>query len=60
MTIFDRSWYGRVLVERVEELIPEYRWKEAYAEMNQMEHNLADEGYLILKYLLIITKEEQL
>lgn len=60
MTIFDRSWYGRVLVERVEELIPEYRWKEAYAEMNQMEHNLVDEGYLILKYLLIITKEEQL
>lgn len=60
MTIFDRSWYGRVLVERVEQLIPEYRWKEAYMEINQMEHNLIDEGYLILKYLLIINKEEQL
>lgn len=60
MTIFDRSWYGRVLVERVEELTPEYRWQEAYSEINRMEHNLVHEGYLILKYLLIIDKEEQL
>ena len=60
MTIFDRSWYGRVLVERVEELTPSYRWQEAYGEINQMEHNLVHEGYLILKYLLIINKEEQL
>ena len=60
MTIFDRSWYGRVLVERVEELTPTYRWQEAYAEINKMEHNLVHEGYLILKYLLIINKEEQL
>lgn len=60
MTIFDRSWYGRVLVERIEELTPVYRWKEAYEEINQMEHNLIHEGYLILKYLLIINKEEQL
>lgn len=60
MTIFDRSWYGRVLVERIEKLTPAYRWKEAYAEMNQMEHNLVHEGYLILKYLIIIDKEEQL
>lgn len=60
MTIFDRSWYGRVLVEQVEELTPRYRWKEAYREINQMEHNLVHEGYLILKYLIIINKEEQL
>ncbi len=60
MTIFDRSWYGRVLVERIEELTPSYRWKEAYREINQMEHNLVHEGYLILKYLIIINKEEQL
>lgn len=60
MTIFDRSWYGRVLVERIEKLIPTYRWQEAYAEINEVEHNLIDEGYLILKYLLIIDKEEQL
>lgn len=59
LTIFDRSWYGRVLVERVEGLTPEYRWKEAYDEINQMEHNLTHEGMLILKYLLIINKEEQ-
>jgi polyphosphate:AMP phosphotransferase len=60
MTIFDRSWYGRVLVERVEELTPAYRWQEAYHEINQMEHNLVQQDYLILKYLLIIDKEEQL
>lgn len=60
MTIFDRSWYGRVLVERVEETIPVYRWKEAYLEINQMEHNLVHQGILVLKYLLIIDKEEQL
>lgn len=60
LTIFDRSWYGRVLVERVENLTPAYRWKEAYSEINQMEHNLKHDGYLVLKYLLIIDKEEQL
>ena len=60
MTIFDRSWYGRVLVERIEELTPTYRWKEAYTEINQMEHDLVHEGYLILKYLIIINKEKQL
>ncbi|WP_343757116.1 phosphate:AMP phosphotransferase [Alkalibacterium iburiense] len=60
MTIFDRSWYGRVLVERIEELTPSYRWKEAYDEINQMEHNLNHQGYLVLKYLIIIDKEEQL
>lgn len=60
MTIFDRSWYGRVLVERIEELTPEYRWKEAYSEINQMEHNLHHQGYLLLKYLIIIDKKEQL
>lgn len=60
MTIFDRSWYGRVLVERIEELTPTYRWQEAYQEINQMEHNLVHGGYLILKYLIIINKEEQL
>jgi polyphosphate:AMP phosphotransferase len=60
MTIYDRSWYGRVLVERIEEITPAYRWKEAYQEINQMEHNLTHDGYLVLKYLLIIDKEEQL
>lgn len=60
MTIFDRSWYGRVLVERVEELTPVYRWQQAYEEINQMEHNLVHQGILVLKYLIIIDKDEQL
>lgn len=60
MTIFDRTWYGRVLVERVEGLTPVYRWKEAYQEINKMEANLVQEGFLVLKYLLIIDKDEQL
>lgn len=60
MTVFDRSWYGRILVERIEDLTPSYRWKEAYKEINQMEHNLAHQGYLVLKYLIIIDKDEQL
>lgn len=60
LTIFDRSWYGRVLVERIEKITAEYRWKEAYSEINKMEHNLHHQGYLVLKYLLIIDKDEQL
>ena len=60
MTIYDRTWYGRVLVERIEKITPEYRWKEAYKEINQMEHNLVHDGYLVLKYLIVIDKDEQL
>lgn len=60
MTIFDRSWYGRVLVERIEELTPKYRWQQAYEEINQMEHNLVHQDILVLKYLIIIDKDEQL
>lgn len=59
MTIFDRSWYGRVLVERIERLTPEYRWKEAYKEINQMEHNLIEQNFLLLKYLIVIDKDTQ-
>lgn len=59
MTIFDRTWYGRVLVERIEDLTPVYRWQEAYAEINQMEHNITDQDYLLLKYLIIIDKDTQ-
>ena len=60
MTVFDHSWYDRVLIERVEELTPAYRWQEAYQEIKQMEHNLVNEEYLILKYLLVINQEKQL
>ncbi|OYQ68046.1 phosphate:AMP phosphotransferase [Aerococcus sp. 1KP-2016] len=59
MTIFDRTWYGRVLVERIENFTPTYRWQEAYDEINQMEHNLTDQNYLLLKYLIVIDKDTQ-
>lgn len=60
MAIFDRSWYGRVLVERVEKLIPKKRWQDAYTEINQFEKLLIDDGVHIIKILLKISREEQL
>lgn len=59
MTIFDRSWYGRVLVERIEELTPPSRWQKAYDEIKAFEHHLVDQGRLVLKFLLIIDEAEQ-
>lgn len=58
--IFDRSWYGRVLVERVEGFASEKEWKRAYKEINQFEEMWADEGAIILKFFLTLDKEEQL
>mgnify|MGYP002514702131 CR=1 FL=1 len=60
ITIFDRTWYGRVLVERVEGLTPEKRWREAYQEINEFENQLYDEGVLVLKFWLQIDRDEQL
>lgn len=60
VTIFDRSWYGRVLVERVEGLCPESDWRRAYDEINDFEEQLVDFGVLVLKFWLWITPEEQL
>ncbi len=57
--IFDRSWYGRVMVERVEKLIPESEWRRAYREIVEFERTLVDGGHLILKFFLHISKEEQ-
>jgi polyphosphate kinase 2 (PPK2 family) len=57
--IFDRSWYGRVLVERVEQLIPENEWRIAYRDIVDFERALADDGYLIIKFFLHISREEQ-
>jgi polyphosphate kinase 2 (PPK2 family) len=57
--IFDRSWYGRVLVERVENLIPEAEWRRAYRDIADFERALADDGTLIIKYFLHISKQEQ-
>jgi PPK2 family polyphosphate:nucleotide phosphotransferase len=60
MTIFDRSWYGRLLVERVEKFCTEAEWKRAYREINDFEKQLADDGTIIMKFFLQITKDEQL
>ena len=58
--IFDRSWYGRVLVERVEGFCPKARWKAAFDEINAFEKMLVDEGVPVLKFFLHISSEEQL
>ncbi|HEX5984733.1 MAG TPA: UDP-galactose-lipid carrier transferase [Solirubrobacterales bacterium] len=60
MTVFDRSWYGRVLVERVEGLATEEQWQRAYEEINAFEKTLADEGSIIVKLWLHTSPEEQL
>ena len=57
--IFDRSWYGRVLVERVEQLVPERDWRRAYRDIIDFERTLADDGYVLIKFFLHISKEEQ-
>jgi polyphosphate:AMP phosphotransferase len=60
VTIFDRSWYGRVLVERVENFCSEYDWMRAYGEINDFEEQLAHHNFLVVKFWLQISKEEQL
>ena len=60
MAIFDRSWYGRVLVERVEELTAEDAWRRAYGEITSFERMLADEGMLLVKLWMHISDSEQL
>lgn len=58
--IFDRSWYGRVLVERVEGICSEADWMRAYAEINDFEDELIDAGAVVVKFWLAIGKDEQL
>ena len=60
VTIYDRSWYGRVLVERLEGFATEAEWKRAYRELNEFERELAEHGVIVLKFWLHIGKEEQL
>lgn len=57
--IFDRSWYGRVLVERVEKLVSKSVWRQAFQEINELERQLADDKNLIVKFWLHISKKEQ-
>lgn len=60
ITIFDRSWYGRVLVERVEEISKKEDWQRAYREINEFEDSLHQWGAIVLKFWLHIDKDEQL
>ena len=60
IAIFDRSWYGRVLVERVENFARKAEWKRAYDEINAFEKMLSDDGVPVVKFFLHISKKEQL
>ena len=60
LAIFDRSWYGRVLVERVEGFCPRQAWMRAYHEINDFERQLFDADTVLVKFWLAISKEEQL
>jgi polyphosphate kinase 2 (PPK2 family) len=59
LAIFDRSWYGRVLVERVEGFTPEEEWRTAYRDISDFERTIADDGYVVVKFFLHISKAEQ-
>lgn len=60
ITIYDRSWYGRVLVERVEGFAKEEEWSRAYKEINDFEHELVRDGIILAKFWLQISPDEQL
>jgi polyphosphate:AMP phosphotransferase len=60
IAIFDRSWYGRVLVEKVEHFCTEQEWKRAYQEINEFEETLVNYGMIVMKFWLHIDKDEQL
>ena len=60
MTIFDRTWYGRVLVERVEGFCAEADWLRAYTEINDFAHELKEAGAIVVKFWLQISDKEQL
>ena len=60
IVIFDRSWYGRVLVERIEGFCSPEDWRRAYAEINAFEDQLVTAGTLVFKFWLAISPEEQL
>ncbi len=60
MAVLDRTWYGRVLVERVEGFTPEHRWRRAYDEIVDLETTLAAEGTILVKFWMHLSAEEQL
>lgn len=59
IALFDRSWYGRVLIERVAELVPKKIWQRAFEEITQFERQLTDDGTVMCKFFLHISKKEQ-
>ena len=59
IAIFDRTWYGRVMVERIEGFCSEEEWRRAYQEINEMEEHLTNSGCIVLKFWLHIDKDEQ-
>jgi len=59
-TLYDRSWYGRVLVERVENLCSQNDWQRAYSEINDFEQQLVEHGIVVVKFWLAVSKDEQL
>ena len=59
MAIFDRSWYGRVLVERIEGLTPETEWRKSYQDIVDFERTIADDGCVLVKFFLHISEKEQ-
>lgn len=60
IAFFDRSWYGRVLVERIEGFCTEEEWRRAYREISEFEKQLTDDGYILLKLWFEVSAEEQL
>jgi polyphosphate kinase 2 (PPK2 family) len=60
IAIYDRSWYGRVLVERVESFATNEEWRRAYEEINHFEKSMVDDGSILMKFFLYIDKDEQL
>lgn len=59
VAIFDRTWYGRVMVERIEGFCSEEEWKRAYKEINDMEYSWVNDGAIVIKFWLQIDKDEQ-
>jgi polyphosphate kinase 2 (PPK2 family) len=60
MAVFDRSWYGRVMVERIDGFATLGQWKRAYGEITELERSLAAEGMVVIKFFLHLSEEEQL
>jgi polyphosphate kinase 2 (PPK2 family) len=60
MTVFDRSWYGRVLVERIDELATPEQWERAYRTIAEFERSFCEEGGVLVKFWLHLSEEEQL